>query len=158
MRAIEVDTPWSTMDSGLIIDESDLPEGLLEGEEDVRLGEDFDDFLPCPDALLERYSASGREVELGGEFNPTRVTLEDLGLAHQFIRKAIECSGIDSAKVPSQKQIQKLGMHTTKQQRAREVLRSAGAIVVNFRTELTPRFQTLGDVHGYLEDALRREM
>jgi len=75
---------------------------------------------------------------------------DDINLANMFIAKAIEVVGRMSKRVPSQKLIQKLGMHTTKQQRAREFLRSIGAITVNFRTELSPSFPNLGDLQHFM--------
>eukprot|EP00475_Leptophrys_vorax_P027209 TRINITY_DN38795_c0_g1_i1.p1 TRINITY_DN38795_c0_g1~~TRINITY_DN38795_c0_g1_i1.p1 ORF type:complete len:414 (-),score=98.78 TRINITY_DN38795_c0_g1_i1:60-1301(-) len=78
----------------------------------------------------------------------------DLRYAWQFVMKAIQVAGSRSSEVPTQKQIQSKGMTTTKQQKARNFLKSIGAITVNTRTELAPRFPTLGDLRVYLESQM----
>jgi hypothetical protein len=78
----------------------------------------------------------------------------DLRYAWQFVMKAIMVAGARSSEVPTQKQIQSKGMTTTKQQKARNFLKSIGAITVNTRTELAPRFPTLGDLRVYLESQM----
>lgn len=81
----------------------------------------------------------------------TPIPTNDIVVAHEFIAKAIVCLGPQSPDVPTQKQFLRLGMTTTKQQKARRFLRAAGAVVVNTRTQISSRFQTLQDIQDFLQ-------
>lgn len=82
---------------------------------------------------------------------------EDLDLALAFVNNAISCAegGLNAVEMPTQKQIQRSGMTTTRQQRARNFLKSIGAVVVTTRTEIAPNFHNLGSLRDFL--LLRRD-
>lgn len=126
----------------------------VDSEEELYSDSSDEGVHPGKTYRLDVLSATTRKAFSGDfelDYTPSSNPMdEDVELSDMFIAKAIEVSGKSSKRVPSQKLIQKLGMHTTKQQKAREFLRSIGAITVNFRTELSPDFENLGELQQYL--------
>jgi hypothetical protein len=77
--------------------------------------------------------------------------LADIEDAILFISIAIQCEGAASNSLPPQKTLQKMGLHTSRQRRAREFLRRTGILRGNLRTYLTDSFDSLGSVSQYLQ-------
>jgi hypothetical protein len=81
----------------------------------------------------------------------TPIPRADVVVAHHFVLKALRCLGAESTEIPTQKQFLKMGMTTTKQQKARRFLRTIGAVVINTRTQISSRFHTLLDILQFLQ-------
>ncbi len=105
----------------------------------LELDEDF------PDPDLPPSSSSSSSTSISPPPIPTD-DLSDIDDAILFISIAIQCEGSSSNSLPSQKTLQKLGLHTSRQRRAREFLRRTGILRGNLRTYLTDGFTNLGTV------------
>jgi hypothetical protein len=154
---------WN-LNRGYEPDECNMSDGEL--ELDGRSKSDWQKTVLAACVLTASHMSQQPQIGSGGAFSSVgdRESVESVssvGIKHphaplgvQFINKAILVLGSESTKVPTQKQIQRQGMTTTKQQKARAFLKQAGTIIVNTRTELSPRFPTLGHVREYLRTLL----
>jgi hypothetical protein len=115
------------------------------------------DWRPCEQEIAQVGVA--QEEHPPPEVTMTRiaakVNLDDLSLGQLFIAKSIQWNGRLSRIVPTQKEMQRMGLTTTKQQKARDVLREIGVIVITSRTELSPRFNSLMQAQKFLESMPR---
>jgi hypothetical protein len=113
-----------------------------------------------PDDELKFQSTDWVVSEDNAEVSPSQDGIsvkredDDWQAAYKFVEASIQLLGEESNMVPSQKTIQKLGIHPSRQRRARDFLRNAGIITINFRTKLTERCSTLGDVEKALMEML----